>query len=149
MQSKKTIRPRPERQAYSLHDSRITAFELDESGTLTVRFSNGLTRTSPPYPTVPGRVVIEDLETSMFCPVYLLETIGRTGPFEAETMLLPEFLEKYGDFESIQIGSEYYGLRSLHWDGLLRLRGAETLRVWTLDLYFEGDMIYVEESEEA
>ncbi len=148
MQPKTTIRPRFEHQAYSLHDSRITSLELDGSGTLTVRFSNGITRTSPPYPTVPGHVVIEDAETSMFCPVYLLERIGHAGAFEGETMLLPEFLEKYGDFESIQIGSEYYGRNSLHWDGLLKMPGGETLRVWTLDLYFEGDMIYIEDCEE-
>ncbi len=147
MRSKKTPRPRLE-PPYSLHDSLISAFELDADGTLTVRFSNGVTRASAPYPTVPGHVVIEDVETSMFCPVYLLESIGHGGAFEGETMLLPEFLDKYGDFESIQIGSEYYGRNSLHWDGVLKLRGAETLRVWTLDLYYEGELIYVEDGEE-
>ena len=45
-------------------------------------------------------------------------------------------------------GGEYYGRNSLHWDGLIRLRGAQSLRVWTLDLYFEGDMIYIEDCEE-
>jgi len=127
---------------YSLHDRRVIAFER-EGNDLILRLQSGMTKTTVPYGQPEGHVEFVDVQWD-FSYVYLLDFAGNTGPFTGEKLFLRDFIEKYKPV-GFCVMDETYGYNTTKYSGYLisNRRHYECM----VELYHEGDMIFVDETE--
>lgn len=125
---------------YSLHDMNVMAFEVSDS-TLVMRTQSGIVKATPPYCQTEGYVQFHGVQWD-FCHVYLMEGAGHTGPFTGEKLLLRDFLRQHPLF-GFSIMDETYGYNMTRYSGYLMMERKHFECM--VDIYHEGDMIFVAE----
>lgn len=128
--------------AYSLHDMNVIAFEIGDTG-LTMRTQSGMVKTTSPYNRTHGYVAFYNVQWD-FSYVYLLDSAGNTGPFTGEKMYLKDFIERFRPF-SFSVVDETYGYNTTKYSGCLIADHRQFECV--VEIYHEGDMVFVDETE--
>lgn len=127
---------------YSLHDRRVIAFE-PKGDDLILRLQSGMTMTTAPYGQPDGHVEFEDVQWD-FCYVYLLDFSGNTGPFTGEKLFLRDFIDRFPVF-GFSVVDETYGYNTTKYSGYLISR--HRFYECSIEIYHEGDMVFVDETE--
>ena len=127
---------------YSLHDMCVSALEAD-GDTLRLRTQSGLVKTGDPCRQVDGHVVFHGVRWD-FCYAYLLDSPGNEGPFTGEKISLRDFTARYPQ-PRLTVIDESFGYNATKYAGFITVDGrfCECM----LELYHEGDMVFVEETE--
>lgn len=126
---------------YSLHDMNVAAFEVTGND-LILRTRSGMIRTGEPCIQVDGHVKFFDVRWD-FSHVYLLGITGNAGTFSGEKLLLRDFLNRFPVF-GFCVMDETYGFNMTRYTGYLSAKGIFCECV--LELYHEGDMVFVDET---
>lgn len=126
---------------YSLHDRNVIAFEVSGDD-LTMRTQSGIVKTGSPCAQIDGHVKFFDVQWD-FCIVYLLGITGNEGPFTGEKLLFRDFLERFPVF-GFSIIDETYGYNMTKYAGYLTAKGM--FCECSIELYHEGDMVFVDET---
>ena len=137
---KKTIRNNIN-PAYSLHDMNVIAFDI-KNNDIILRTQSGIVKTTAPYAQPNGHVVFNHVQWD-FSYVYLLDFTGNVGTFTGEKMFLKDFIEAYPSF-SFSVADETYGYNTTKYSGYLccNHRHYECI----VEIYHEGDMVFVDET---
>lgn len=130
--------------AYSLHDMNVMAFEVSGDD-LVMRTQSGMVKVLHPSSQVDGSVEFQDVQWD-FCYVYLLGVDGNTGSFAGEKLFLRDFIDRYKSF-GFSIMDETYGYNMTKYNGYLLTGGRHCECI--VEIYHEGDMVFVDESEYA
>lgn len=138
-----TIRPNVH-SPYSLHDMCVSALE-PAGDTLHLRTQSGLVKTGDPCRQVEGHVVFRGVRWD-FCYVYLLDSPGNEGPFTGEKMFLKDFIARNSQ-PWLTIIDESYGYNSTKYAGFMMM--GDGFWECMLEIYHEGDMVFVEGTEYA
>lgn len=127
---------------YSLHDMNVIAFEL-AGDDVTMRTQSGMVKTTGLSSQVDGCVEFHDVRWN-FSYVYLFEHVGNAGMFMGEKMFFKDFIERFKVF-GFCIMDETYGYNTTKYSGYL----TSERRFWecSVEIYHEGDMVFVEETE--
>ncbi len=88
-----------------------------------------------------GYVVFRQADLD-FCNVYLMKSNGRYGKFEAEKITLQEFLVRFNVF-GFSIVDEVYGYNQTKYWGYLTSQ--REFFECILEIYYTGDMLFIEE----
>ena len=125
---------------YTLHDMNVIALNV-KGNTLIMRTQSGIIDTAPPCRQVGGFVEFHGVQWD-FCYVYLLGVTGNTGGFTGEKLFLRDFLAGVDSF-GFSVMDETYGYNMSKLSGFLLYdrRHCECI----LEIYHEGDMVFVEE----
>ena len=136
---KRTVRT-PVDPAYSLHDININGILLD-GDRLTLTTQSGIVRAGESCAQVDGRVEFFGVDTDLCC-VTVFDAIGNAGAFSGERMPLADFLIRFPVF-GFSVLDELYGYNQTRYQGHLTAGGG----FWEciLEVYHEGDMVFVEE----
>lgn len=124
---------------YSLHDMRITAFDVSDNK-ITMRSDTGLVNTAPPYAQVDGYVEFYDVQWD-FSYVYLLSRTGNMGKFEGEKWFLKDFIERFPQF-GISIMDETFGYHVTKYSGFILGNGVHYECI--VEIYHKGDRVFIE-----
>lgn len=127
---------------FSLHDMSINAFEV-EGSEMIMRSATGLLHAVTPCRQVNGYVKFEGVQWD-FSYVYLLNFTGNEGSFTGEKMLLKNFIEKYPALNLCVI-DETYGYNMTKYTGYLS--SGNRLQECTIEIYHEGFMTFIDETE--
>ena len=127
---------------YSLHDMNVIAFEV-RGNDLTMRTQSGMIKTGSPCIQTEGYVEFQDVQWD-FSYVYLLEHTGNVGTFSGEKMFLRDFIERFKPM-GFSIMDETYGYNMTKYSGYLTANGNHYECM--VEIYHEGDMAFVEETE--
>ncbi len=135
----RTIRPNIH-EPYSLHDMSVIALEID-GDTLVMRTQSGIVRTTAPYAQVDGYVEFHNVKWD-YSHVYLLNITANEGTFQGQKLYLKTFIDNADSF-GFSIIDSTYGYNQSTFSGYLSMnRGVCECN---LEIYHEGDMIFVEE----
>ncbi len=136
---KQTIRPNSH-EPYSLHDMNVIALEIDGDN-LIMRTQSGIVQTTEPYAQVDGYVVFHNVKWD-YSYVYLLNITANEGTFQGQKLRLKTFIGNADSF-GFSIIDSTYGYNQSKFSGYLSMnRGVCECN---LEIYHEGDMIFVEE----
>ena len=125
---------------YSLHDMNVIALEA-AGDTLIMRTQSGMVETTPPYGQPDGYVEFYNVEWD-FSYVYILNITGNEGDFQGQKLRLKTFIENADSFGFFVMDSTY-GFNQSKFSGYLSMnRGVCECNI---EIYHEGDMVYVEE----
>lgn len=127
---------------YSLHDMNICSLEVS-GDTLLLRTQSGMVRTTPPYSQPDGFVEFHDVRWDHSF-VYLLDFTGNAGPFTGEKLFFKDFIGRFDPF-GFSVMDETYGYNMSKFTGYLTTKGRFCECI--IEIYHEGDMIFVEETE--
>ena len=127
---------------YSLHDMNIIAFEA-VGDDLILRTQSGMIKTAPPCTQVDGYVEFHDVRWD-FSYVYLLGVTGNAGSFTGEKMSLKDFIDRFHPL-GYSVMDETYGYNTTKYSGYLTSKRQHYDCV--LEIYHEGDMVFVDETE--
>ncbi len=125
---------------YSLHDMTVLAFEVEDD-TIIMRTQSGIVETSAPCRQLDGYIEFHDVQWD-FSYVYLLGVTGNVGTFTGEKLFLKDFIERYKQF-GFSVMDETYGYHQTKYNGYLLTNRQHCECV--VEIYHEGDMIYVAE----
>lgn len=128
--------------AYSLHDMNVIAFEVSGND-LIMRTQSGMVKTTPPYGQPDGHVEFHNVQWD-FSYVYLLDFTGNIGTFAGEKMFLKDFAAKFVPF-GFFIMDETYGYNTTKYSGYLIAKRHHY--ECAVEIYHEGDMVFVAEEE--
>ena len=126
---------------YSLHDMNVIAFEVEED-TVVMRTQSGMIKTEGLSSQVDGYVVFEKVRWD-YSYVYLLDFTGNIGTFTGEKMFLKDFIEMFHN-AGFSVMDETFGFNQSRFTGYLSMN--RTVKECSIEIYHEGDMIYVEEA---
>lgn len=138
---KRTIRENI-KAAYSLHNMNVIAFEI-RGNDLTMRTQSGMVKATPPNSQLEGYVEFYHVQWD-FSYVCLLDFTGNIGPFTGEKLYLKDFIEKFNPL-GFSIMDETYGYNTTKYSGYLTVNRHHYECV--VEIYHEGDMVFVEETE--
>ena len=125
---------------YSLHDMNVIALEA-AGDTLIMRTQSGMVETTPPYGQPDGYVEFHNVEWD-FSYVYILNITGNEGDFQGQKLRLKTFIENADSF-GFSVMDSTYGFNQSKFSGYLSMnRGVCECNI---EIYHEGDMVYVEE----
>lgn len=127
---------------YSLHDMNVIAFEVEED-TITMRTQSGMIKTEGLSSQVDGYVIFENVQWD-FSYVYLLDFTGNIGTFTGEKMFLKDFITTFQN-AGFSVMDETFGYNQSRFTGYLSIN--RTVKECSIEIYHEGDMIYVEKNE--
>lgn len=127
---------------YSLHDMNVIAFEVSGDD-LTMRTQSGMVKVTKPSRQLDGHVKFYDVQWE-FSYVYLMEHAGNTGTFSGEKLFLRDFVERFHPF-GFSIMDETYGYNMTKYSGYLIASRRHYECV--VEIYHEGDMVFVDETE--
>ena len=134
-----TIRPNIH-EPYSLHDMNVVALEID-GDRLIMCTQSGIVRTTEPYAQVDVYVEFHNVKWD-FSHVYLLNITANEGTFQGQKLCLKTFIDNADSF-GFSIIDSTYGYNQSNFSGYLSMnRGVCECNV---EIYHEGDMIFVEE----
>ncbi len=136
---KRTIREKIN-PAYSLHDMVIRSFEMN-GRELVMKTQNGLLKMGSPSRQVDGYVEFHGVDWG-YCYIFLFDSTGNVGPFAGEKKYLLSFIEERKGM-SFTVIDEAFGPHQTKLFGRL-LTGGRYLEC-IIEIYHEGDMIFVEE----
>jgi len=129
---------------YSLHDMNVTAFEV-AGDDITMRTQSGMVRCTPPFAQVDGYVEFHGVRWD-FCYVYFLSVTGNVGAFQGRKMFLKDFLADFPSF-GFSVMDETYGYNQTKFSGYLTANRGHCECI--IELYHEGDMVFVEETDHS
>lgn len=124
---------------YSLHDRRVCALEAS-GDTLTLRFSDGLTKISDPCELVEGCIVFDHVDWD-FCCASVME-VSAGGRITGERLSLTDFIARY-PAPNFEIVDETYGYNQSKFAGFLSI--GEDLPECVIEIYHPGSMRYITE----
>ena len=127
---------------YSLHDMNVSAFEVSGDD-LTMHTQSGMVQTTAPYRQPDGHVTFHDVRWD-FSFIYLLGITGNVGTFTGEKMFLKDFFERYQQF-GFSVMDETYGYNMTKYCGYLTANREHCECI--IEIYHEGDMVFVDETE--
>jgi len=127
---------------YSLHDMNVIAFEVEED-TITMRTQSGMIKTEGLSSQVDGYVIFKNVQWD-FSYVYLLDFTGNIGTFTGEKMFLKDFIATFQN-AGFSVMDETFGYNQSRFTGYLSIN--RTVKECSIEIYHEGDMIYVEKNE--
>ncbi len=127
---------------YSLHDMDVIAFEV-EGDTITMRTQSGMIKTEGLSSQVDGYVIFERVRWD-YSYVYLLDFTGNIGTFTGEKMFLRDFINTFQN-AGFSVMDETFGYNQSRFSGYLSVK--RTVKECSIEIYHEGDMIYVEEEK--
>lgn len=127
---------------YSLHDINVTAFEVTGNDII-MRTQSGMIKTGNPCTQVDGQVKFYDVQWD-FCYVYLLSVTGNVGTFSGEKLSFRDFLDRFPVF-GFCVMDETYGFNMTRYTGYLTTKGM--FCECTVEIYHEGDMVFVDETK--
>lgn len=136
-----TLRPNI-KSPYSLHDQTVAAFEVQDSDLL-MHLKTGMIRTYSPAGKPQGHVEFQSVQWD-FSYVYIFDHTGNTGNFSGEKLFLRDFILTYPAC-CFTICDETYGYNMTKYSGDLMLEGRRVTCM--IELYHEGDMFFVDETE--
>jgi len=125
---------------YSLHDMNIVSIEVEENK-ITMRTQSGMVKTTPPYSQPDGYIEFHDVQWD-FCYVYLLGITGNEGTFSGKKMSMKDFISKYKQF-GFSVMDETFGYNMTKYNGYLSSNREHHECI--IEIYHEGDMVYVVE----
>ena len=125
---------------YSLHDMNVIAFEI-EGDTVVMKTQSGMIATDGLGRQVDGFVEFHDVRWD-FSYVYLLGVTGNIGSFTGEKLFFKDFIERYKQF-GFSVMDETYGYNMTKYNGYLLSNRQHHECI--IEIYHEGDMIFVEE----
>lgn len=125
---------------YSLHDMNVISIEKYGMDII-IRTQSGIIKCKGNSEQVNGYVVLRNIDMD-FCNVYLMESNGRYGKFQAEKMTLEDFLNRFSQF-GFSIMDEVYGYNQTKYWGYLTSN--REFYECIIEFYHTGDMIFVEE----
>lgn len=125
--------------SYSLHDMDVTDFEIMGKDLL-LRTQSGMTKTANPCRQVDGHVEFHNVQWD-FSYAYLLDFDGDTGPFTGKKLYLRDFIRQVSPMRFCVV-DETYGFNSTKYSGYLIQN--EVFRECMIEIYHEGDMIFVD-----
>lgn len=128
------------RTPYSLHDMNVIAFEVTGEDMI-MRTQSGMCRTVPPLGQPDGYVEFHGVQWD-FSYAYLLDFTGNVGTFTGEKMFLKDFIER-NPVMGFSIMDETYGYNTTKYEGYLTMN--RRFYECMIEIYHEGDMIFVEE----
>lgn len=128
--------------AYSLHDMNVIAFEVTDHD-IVMRTQSGMIKTTRPQGQPDGYVEFHDVRWD-FSYVYLLDFTGNIGTFTGEKMYLKDFIEKFQIF-GFSVMDETYGYNQTKYSGYLKFD--RHFYECVIEIYHEGDMIFVDKTE--
>jgi len=129
---------------YSLHDMNVIAFEANGEDII-MRTQSGMVKTTTPYRQMDGYVKFYDVRWD-FSFVYLLGVTGNAGSFTGEKLLFKDFLARFPVF-GFSIMDETYGFNMTKYNGYLTAKGLHC--ECNIEIYHEGDMVFVDETRYA
>lgn len=127
---------------YSLHDMNVIAFEV-AGNDIIMRTQSGMIKTGTPCTQVDGHVKFYDVQWD-FSHVYLLGVTGNLGTFSGEKLAFRDFLDRFPVF-GFSVMDETYGFNMTRYTGYLTAKGIFCECV--MELYHEGDMVFVDETK--
>lgn len=127
---------------YSLHDMNVIAFEV-EGDTITMRTQSGMIKTEGLSSQVDGYVIFERVRWD-YSYVYLLDFTGNIGTFTGEKMFLRDFINTFQN-AGFSVMDETFGYNQSRFSGYLSMN--RMVKECSIEIYHEGDMIYVEEEK--
>ena len=127
---------------YSLHDMNVIAFEVEDDA-ITMRTQSGMIKTEGLSSQVDGYVIFENVQWD-FSYVYLLDFTGNIGTFTGEKMFLKDFIAAFQN-AGFSVMDETFGYNQSRFTGYLSIN--RTVKECSIEIYHEGDMIYVEKNE--
>lgn len=134
------IRPNIDHLPYSLHDRRVCAMEIS-GDSLTLRFSDGITKIGDPCELVDGHIRIDGLDWD-FCHAYIMD-IGFDGTIcSGRRMPLADFISSHPQL-NFEIVDETYGYNRSVFDGYLSIGSG--LPECRIEIYHFGPMRYIAE----
>ena len=128
--------------SYSLHDMNVIAFEVNGDDVI-MRTQSGMVKTGNPCRQIDGHVKFCDVQWD-FSYVYLLGVTGNVGTFTGEKMFFRDFLDRFPVF-GFSIMDETYGFNMTKYNGYLTAKGI--FCECNIEIYHEGDMIFVDETK--
>ena len=127
---------------YSLHDMYVTALEI-HGDDITLLTGSGMVKTTAPYSQPEGHVEFQDVRWD-FSYAYLLNFTGNVGSFTGEKMFLRDFILRHPE-PNLCIMDETYGYNCTKYTGHITVNGS--FHECMLEIYHEGDMVFVEETD--
>lgn len=127
---------------YSLHDMNVIVFEIDDD-TLVMRPQYGMVKTEGLGSQVDGYVIFKNVRWD-YSYVYLLNFTGNIGTFTGEKMFLKDFIAIFHN-AGFSVMDETFGYNQSRFTGYLSIN--RTVQECSIEIYHEGDMIYVEETQ--
>ena len=128
--------------SYSLHDRRVITFEA-KGDDLVLRLQSGMTKTTAPYGQPDGYVEFESVQWD-FSHAYLLDFAGNEGAFTGEKLFLRDFIDRFPVF-GFSVVDETYGYNTTKYSGYLISK--HRFYECSIEIYHEGDMVFVDETE--
>lgn len=138
---KKTVRNNIET-PYSLHDMNVIAFEVTGDNVI-MRTQSGIVRTIPPFLQADGYVEFHGVRWD-FSFVYFLSVTGNVGAFQGRKMFLKDFLKDFPVF-GFSVMDTTYGYNQTKYSGYLTANRGHCECI--IEIYHEGDMVFVEETD--
>ena len=127
---------------YSLHDMNVTAFEVTGDDII-MRTQAGMVKTASPATQIDGYVEFHGVQWD-FSYVYFLSVTGNVGDFQGRKMFLKDFLKDFPDF-GFSVMDTTYGYNQTKFSGYLTANRGHCECI--MELYHEGDMVFVEETD--
>ena len=127
---------------YSLHDMYVTALEIS-GDSIVLRMQSGMVKTTAPYSQPEGHVEFHDVRWD-YSYAYLLNFTGNVGPFAGEKLFLRDFILRHPE-PNLCIMDETYGYNCTKYTGYITIGGS--FYECMLEIYHEGDMVFVEETD--
>ena len=125
---------------YSLHDMNVFAFDVCDNNII-MRTQSGMIDTAPPCRQCDGYLEFHNVQWD-YSYVYLLGLTGNVGKFAGEKMFLKDFIDKYKQF-GFSVMDETYGYNMTKYCGFLLSNRQHCECI--IEIYHEGDMVFVEE----
>ena len=106
-----------------------------------MRTQSSIVETTAPYRQLDGYIEFHNVQWD-FSYVYLLGVTGNCGTFTGEKMFLKDFIDRYKQF-GFSIIDETYGYNRTNYCGFLLSNRQHYECI--IDIYHEGDMVFVAE----
>ncbi len=127
---------------FSLHDMNVIALDI-AGDDLILRTQGGMLKTTNPQVQIDGHIEFQNVQWD-FSYAYLLDFAGNVGTFTGEKMYLKDFIEKYNAL-AFSVVDETYGYNMTKYSGYLTCGHRQY--ECSIEIYHEGDMEFVDETE--